>query len=319
MIANESPDLSAPPASDELIPVVGGLDVHCPRCGARLLTSHIACPQCGVAPTSAEASSRAVRRGSPSVEVLRGVAYLPRALGTIVTRPRTWPVMALPLLLNVVFAIGVSYIIVPQLANWLAWLTSPYALADWTGWWTPPRLAIVFLGWLVRGAAFFTIPGITAWVLSTPPFRVLCAASAAIVSARFERDILRLGRQDPFEELKLGRSVAAAIVSSLGLMAIETALYLLLLPIALIPFVGTFAWLVAPRALVAGLDQTDPLLVRKMYYPSEKLAIWWAHRWRILGFGCAVVFVLGVPFVNAVVLAIAPVAATLLFLELEEK
>ncbi len=306
-------------AIQELTPLVDGLDVHCPRCGARLLTTHVVCPQCSVDPTGPDAVARVVPQGSRQVEFLRGVLYLPRGAAAVLVRPASWPIISLALFLNIVFAIGVTHVVVPQLANWLAWLTTPYALADWTGWWTPPRLAIVFLGFLVRAAAFFTVPGITAWVLSSPPFRVIFAATGALLTERFERDFLGLGPRGSFDELKLSRSVAGAIVSSIALMAVEAALYLLLLPIALIPLVGSFVWLVAPRALVAGLDQTDPVLVRKVYYLREKAALWWRHRWRVLGFGAAVLFLLGLPYFNGVVLALAPVGAMLLFLELEGK
>lgn len=290
---------------------------RCTRCGARILAVHLPCPQCGTG--SIDPHPQGERRQSVQIEVLRGMASFPRAVLSILRRPGTWPILAVPILLNVVFAIGVAYVVVPQLTNWLAWVTSPGALRDWTGWWTPPRLAIVFLGWLVRGVEFFAVPGLTAWVLSTPPFRVFFAAASVVVSDRFERDVLGESPADRFEESRIARSVAAAIISSIGLIAVETALYLLLLPVALLPFFGTFVWLVTPRVVVAGLDQTDPVLVRKLYYPSEKAALWWRHRWRVLGFGAAMLLLLGAPFLNGFALAVAPVAGTLLFLDLDPK
>jgi uncharacterized protein involved in cysteine biosynthesis len=311
--------MSASVTPHEPKPIVDGLFAHCPRCGARLLTAHASCPGCGVDPTSEEAHARLLRKWSPQGEFLRGVAYLPRGAAAILRRPHVWPVIAVPLLLNVVFAVGVAFVVVPPLANWLSWVTSPNALADWTGWLKPFRLALVFLGWTVRGAPFFAVPGLTAWVLSTPPFRVFFAAAGVVISDRFERDLLGLGRGEKLDELQRGRSVAAAILSSIGLMAFECALYLVLLPVALVPFVGSFVWLVTPRLLVVALDQTDPVLVRKLYYPREKAALWWRHRWRFFGFGLAVLALLGAPFFCAFVLALAPVAAALLYVELDPK
>jgi CysZ protein len=315
----EMGDELAPPEPRQLAPIAGGLLARCPRCGSRVLGETAPCPQCRMPPLSAAAVAKVAPTTTIPLELLRGALYPLRALATIARRPWIWHLLALPLALNIIFSLGVAWIAVPQVANWLAYITAPNALHDWTGFLAPLRLALVFLGWSVRGFSFLLVPAITAWVLSSPPFRVIFAVTATIISERVEREVLWLGRGDRFDEVRLGRSAIAAIVSSLGLMALELGLVLVLVPIALIPFAGTFVWLVAPRALVAGLDQLDPILVRKLYYPREKAALVWRHRWRCLGFGGALLVLLGAPWVNAFVFPLAPVAATLLYVELEAK
>ena len=297
------------------------LGPRCQRCGTRLLDQEsIHCAGCGVEAASPKARAGLVPEGSRQREFLRGAAYLPRGAWKALTSPHLWPSIGIGLVLNVIFVVGVTEVVIPSLENWLKYATAPEALTQWTGSLRALRYVAELLGWLVRAAGFFAIPGLTAWVLSTPPFRVIFAALATHVSAQVERDRLHeSGAPTSFEILKLHRSMSAAVLSAIFLTVAETALYVLLIPIALIPLIGTFAWLVLPRAIFAGLDQTDPTLCRKVYHPSDKIALWWAHRWRILGFGSFFFFVLGTPIFNAFVFPAAAAGAALLYFELDRK
>jgi uncharacterized protein involved in cysteine biosynthesis len=305
-----------------LVPSVPGAEPRCPRCGAHALAvDALACRFCGVDFASSEARAGLVAPATPPHEFVRGVAYLPRGFWRIVTAPRTWGIVAITLTLNVVFAVGVTYVAVPALENWLTYTTAPNVLVGWnTGWWRVARIVVEFLGWLVRALPYFTVPGITAWVLSTPPFRVVFAALGTLISDRVER--AELGERPAataVDLLSVERSIGGAILGSLFLIAAEAALYVLLLPLALLPMVGTFAWLVIPRAVFSGLDLTDPTLCRKVYRTPGKIALWWSRRWRLLGFGSTFFFLLGTPGVNAVVIPIALAGAALLYLELDRK
>jgi uncharacterized protein involved in cysteine biosynthesis len=297
------------------------LGPRCRRCGTRLLDQEsVLCPGCGIAPASVDPPAGLVAAGSRQREFLRGVSYLPRGAWKALTSPRLWPTIAIILVLNVIFVVGVNEIVIPALESWLKYATAPEALSQWTGSLRALRYVAELLGWLVRAAGYFAIPGLTAWVLSTPPFRVIFAALGTHVSALVERERHHeTGVPTLLETLKLHRSMSAAVLSAIVLTIAETALYALLIPIALIPLVGTFVWLVLPRAVFAGLDQTDPTLCRKAYHPGDKVALWWAHRWRILGFGSFFFFVLGTPIFNAIVFPAAAAGAALLYFDLDPK
>ncbi|HZU96274.1 MAG TPA: EI24 domain-containing protein [Planctomycetota bacterium] len=306
--------------TQELVPLVAGLQARCPRCGSHILAEHLACPECGVDPLSERARARTVPVGSRQREVLRGISYLPRGLWQILKTPASWGAIILPLGLNIVFVLGVTLALVPQLEHWLELATIPRALADLKGWLTPLRYAIIFMGWLFRTASYFAVPGLTAWALSLPPFRIIYAALGTLVSERIERSVLGLGPVKTLAEHEhRERSVAASVLGAVLLMCLETVLYGLLLPIALIPVAGSFVWLVVPRAIVCGVDQLDPSLCRKAYSPREKAALLWARRYRFLGLGAATFFVMGTPYFNAFIFPVAAAGATLLYLELDAK
>jgi uncharacterized protein involved in cysteine biosynthesis len=308
-------------STQRLAPTRLGLVPRCPHCGTRFLDEESTnCSECGAHPASTEVQAKLVGPGSSQREFFRGVRYLPRGAWKALSSPHLWPTLAIALVLNVVFVIGVETIMIPALENWLKYTTLPDALSQWTGAMRIFKHLATFLGWTVRVAGFFAIPGLTAWVLSTPPFRIIFAVLATQVSEKLERDFVH-GSPQPtsFEIFKLHRSMSAAVLSALVLTIAEAVLYGLLIPVALIPVVGTFAWLVLPRAIFSGLDQTDPTLCRKVYHPGEKIALWWAYRWRILGFGCAFFFFLGTPIFNAFVFPAAAAGGALLYLELDRK
>ncbi len=308
-----------------LTKLVGGLKPRCLRCGSRFFdeTSTV-CPGCNIDPVSPDMRTHVVPRGSRQREFLRGVAYLPRGAWKALTSPHLWPTLALLLVLNVIFVLSVTTLVIPPLENWLRYTTAPESLAQWTGTLAVFRYVARLLGWLVRTSSYFAIPALTAWILSTPPFRVILAALSTHVSEQIERDRLRdwaapFSLAAAFNTLKLHRSMGAAVLSSLVLTLEESALYVATFPIALVPVVGTFAWLVFPRCVFAGLDLTDPTLCRKLYYPGEKVALWWTHRWRLLGLGCAFFFVLGIPVLSAFAFPVAAAGGALLYFELDRK
>src|SRR5581483_5778739 len=155
-----------------------GADPRCPRCGVHLLgetSSH--CPRCGIDPRSPDAKKRHWRQAPMIVELFLGGSYFVRGLYTIARHPRVWATAAIPFIVNALVAIGMTFLVMPSLVAWLRWLTAPDALATWTGWLALPRHAFEFLGWSVRFAPALVVPGLTAWLLSAPPFRQIFAVS----------------------------------------------------------------------------------------------------------------------------------------------
>jgi uncharacterized protein involved in cysteine biosynthesis len=248
------------------------------------------------------------------------MACLPRGLWAIVVHRSLWAVVALPLLLNIVFVVAISEFAVPVVESWLKWSTAPGSLASWTGWWRAPADVLAMLGYVLRALPGLTVPLIVACLLSTPPFRVVFAALSPLVSEAVERLRLHdhsLVTNSQYERRE--RTLGVAVTRSLLLILLEATVYVVTLPLALVPLVGTLAWVVFPRAIFAGADLTDPTLCRKGYTVGESARLFWTYRYRFLGLGTPFFLLLGVPYVNAVIFPVAAVAATLLYLELERK
>lgn len=298
-----------------------GADPRCPRCGVHLLgASDPVCGRCGVDPRSPEARARHARVGGRFHELLRGASYVPAALATVVRHPALLGTLALPALLNLLIALGITYLVMPSLVDWLRYLTMPDMMTDWTGWLTLPRYSFMFLGWSLRVAGVVVVPGLAAWLLCAPPFRFIFAATGAMISGSVERRVLGLPlERSQVELLQREKAIASSVLSSVGLMLLETAAYVLLMPLALVPAAGTFVWVMGPRAVFAGFEALDPVLCRKVYSPGEKVALLRLRRFRFLGLGTTVLLLLCLPLVNTVVFPLASVAATLLYLDLDRK
>jgi uncharacterized protein involved in cysteine biosynthesis len=299
-------------------PLVLGADPRCPRCGAHLVGA--ACARCGLDPRARDVRDERAPLGPVAVELVRGASYLPRGAFALATHPRLWGTVAIPILVNVLAAIVLQLLVVPSLIGYLKWLTAPDTLASWTGWLAVPRHALELLGWSTRIAGPLVGPGLTAWLLTAPPLRQVFAAAGVFVSDAVERERLGIAsRLGEAELLQREKSAAAAVLGSIALALLETAALVVLMPVALIPLAGSFVWLMGPRFAFAGIDALDPVLGRKLYASAEKVALVRARRWRLLGLGATALALLGLPYVNGVVLPVASAAAALLYLELDVK
>ncbi|MBI3723961.1 EI24 domain-containing protein [bacterium] len=312
-------------AKKALIPLAAGVPARCPRCGVRLLETQKACPRCGVDPASEAAGALLVPEGSWLREIFRGASYVPRGFWKILTTPRLWPVAALPFLVNVIIFVLVSWLVVHVLRGWLEGYVNPHRFDNWTGlWWG-------IASWLVWGAAELVyhlapimVPLIVAWLIGAFPFslifRIIFAPLATIVSERTEQIVLDLPQaKEPLDLGSLAASITASIINSILLVLLQGLVYIVLIPIGLIPFFGTLIWLVLPPAILAGMDHTDPNFCRKDYWMRERTALWKARHWRFLGFGLTFFFLLGIPFVNAFVFPTVAAGSALLYLELDRK
>jgi uncharacterized protein involved in cysteine biosynthesis len=254
-------------------------------------------------------------------ELLRGAAYVPRGFLTILTRPRLWAVSAIPLLLNIIIFVLTVGLTIYVLNDWLIKETAPGALEQWKGfWWGALAIIIEVLGWLGRVASWIIIPLLTAWLMGAFPFSIILRAIftpfATIVGERTEQVILDLPQaKEPFHLGELGSSITMAIVNTILLAFAQGLLYVILVPLALIPPL----WMIVPPAIMAGMDHTDPTYCRKNYYMRERVALWRARKWRFLGFGVTFFFLLGIPFVNAIIFPTVACGAALLYLELDRK
>ena len=308
-------------ARKALVPIFGAI-VRCPRCGTRIQDASVkVCPHCGVDPSSAEAAAMLVPRGSVTRELLRGAAYVPRGAWRILVTPKLWLVSLVPFIFNIAFMYGMWKLADVFVVDWFDRHTSIEAFENWHGFWAFAAFVLRFLGALVHVGAIIMVPICAAWLMTTPPFRVIFAAMSTLVGGRTEQLVLQPPGK-PVAPFNLGAFQAAlviAIVDALLLALLEALLYVLLSPIAIIPIIGTFLWFVFPRALFAAFDQSDPSFCRKGYYTREKIALWRERPWRFFGFGLSFFFLLTLPFVNAFVFPVVAAGGALLYLELDRK
>ena len=262
---------------------------RCARCGApSSAPAPKECPECGSRPSPVEARANTGLAAEivRAQDILRGAAYLARGFWVILSRRSLWSVVALPLLLNIVFVLGTTEFAVPAVRSWLRWSTAPGSLATWTGWWDAPAFVVALLGYSLRAFPSFIVPVMVACLLSTPPFRVMFAALSTLISEQVERQKLHEhGLATTSEYVRREQSFSTAILSSLVLTVLEILVYLVTFPLALLPFAGTLAWVILPRMIVSGMDLVDPTLCRKAYSARERARLFWAHRYKLLGFG----------------------------------
>lgn len=309
-------------ARKALIPIYGTI-VRCPRCGTRLQDASVKqCPHCGVDPGSADAAAMLVPQGSLVSELFRGASYVPRGAWRILVSPKLWLVALVPFVFNVAFMYGMWKLTEVFVVDWFDTHTSVQALQDWNGlFWGFLALVLKMLGLIVHWLSFIMVPLFAAWLMTTAPFRVIFAAMSTLVGGRTEQLALQPPTRpvEPFDLGKFQAALVISIVDAMLLALLEAVLYLVLSPIAVIPFVGTFLWFVFPRALFAALDQSDPSFCRKGYYTREKIALWRERPWRFLGFGLSFFLLLVIPIVNAFVFPVVAAGGALLYLELDRK
>ena len=149
--------------------------------------------------------------------------------------------------------------------------------------------------------------------------QVIAAPFNSMLSAATESI---LGCTVPSLEPDLWRDTLGAIRISLAMVVRSLAVTVILLPINLVPVVGTLVYV--PLAMffscrALGLEFMDYCLERHYVSLSERVAWTKAHRWSVLGLGACVSLVLLLPVVNLFFLPLCVVGGTELFVRLSEK
>lgn len=302
---------------------------RCPRCGERLdpkEPKHLeACPRCGVVPRSAQAGADLVPPGTWKRELLRGATYLPRGAFRLMRSPSLWKYAVVPFLLNVLVLVVAAFIAY-WAGDWLIGMANEGALKDWEaagGLWKAMSYVVFFLAIIARVLAIVVLPLIMAWLLVAFPFNILYKIVfmpfMELLSEGTERVVLQVNTDKPADFGKVYANLVVGILDAILLSLLQGCLYLVLLPLAFIPIVGTGLWFVVPPAVFAGMDYSDLNLVRRGYPLSEKWRLWRLHEWRFLGFGISFFFLLTIPFLNAFAIPCAAVGGALLYLELSRK
>lgn len=322
-LAQDAQSLAVAAVDDPLFPATGP---RCPRCGERLDKARPdACTRCALGPRTAAAGADLVPLGTWQRELLRGMAYLPRGAFRLLRSPSLWKYAAIPLLINAL-VVFLAFWGAWQLGQWLAEQTNTGALQDWTNaggvWWFLSYL-VWFVGLLARYLALAFVPVLATWLMVAFPFNILYKAIfmpfMELLTESTERVVLGVQKDEPFDFARIYANLVVGIIDAVLLTFTQGLLYLVLLPINIIPFVGWLLWMVLPPAIFAGMDYTDLNLVRRKYTLREKVKLWRHYEWRFLGYGVSFFFLLTLPLVNAVAIPCAAVGGALLYLELPKK
>lgn len=310
-------------APEGWLPYSGKLGERCNTCGD-LRSSDAGCPACRtelVALKESLPERLAIKpMGYAPGEFMRGMGYLPRGAWFLFRNPRLWKYAVVPLLINMVVAL---------LGLWGAIYLSKNvhemgtnAMADWEGAWAVAAKVFEFGLYLFEFAAVLLIPIVLAWLLTAFPlgilYKLLFTPFMEALGGATDRLILT-GGKDRVEFQTTHLTILYTMFDAVVLGVLQGVLIILLLPLLLVPVIGSLVWMVLPPSLFASMDFSDIHLVRRGYTAGEKMRLWRTHKWRFFGYGASFFFFLTLPLLNALAIPVATVGGALLYLELDRK
>ncbi|MCO5166902.1 MAG: EI24 domain-containing protein [Planctomycetes bacterium] len=310
-------------------PIAPELGVRCPRCGQRLAAKGAprpaTCSRCGVEVDSPRAGELLVPAAPWTRELLRGAMYLPRGFFRLLRSPSLWKWAVVPLILNII-AVVISLWLASFIAQWLTTKTGAGALNAWeqAGWlWWALSYVVWALGWVASKLVWIVMPIISTWLIVAFPFgiiyKLIFMPFMELMTESTERIVLGFDEDQPFDFTRMYTNLILAVIDAIALTLMQGLLYLLLLPINVLPFLGSVLWFVLPPAIFAGMDYSDINLVRRRYSLREKFRLWRTHEWRFLGYGISFFLLITTPVINVVAIPCAAVGGALLYLELDRK
>jgi len=324
LVEAPGPDVLDPALAPEgWLPYSGKLGERCNTCGD-LRSSPAGCPACrtelvALRETLPERLTIKPKGYAPG-EFMRGMGYLPRGFWFLFRNPRLWKYAVVPLLINMVVAL---------LGLWGAIYLSKNvhemgtnAMSDWQGAWAVAAKVFEFGLYLFEFAAVLLIPIVLAWLLTAFPlgiiYKLLFTPFMEALGGATDRLVLTEGK-DRVEFQTSHLTIIYTMFDTVVLGVLQGVLIVLLLPLLLIPVVGSLVWMVLPPSIFASMDFSDIHLVRRGYTAGEKMRLWKTHKWRFFGYGASFFFFLTLPILNALAIPIATVGGALLYLELDRK
>lgn len=251
--------------------------------------------------------------GTTAGRLSQGARYVVRGFKfPLVEHPRLMGLVAMPALINAVLFIGfivgvwswggglLDGVLVGIVDVEHAWYVTPFV-------WLLQVFSWLFFAMLVVAGCFVTVYLIGG---------VIAAPFNDVLSEKVEA--IRLGTPDPpFSVKKMLADALFAMGQELRRVAFLLVVYLLLLPLHLIPVFGTviWGWL---GFLILTMDQLDIPLARNRYRFSERLGAVKGNVMVSTGFGAACAGLLWVPLLNFLCLPAAVVGGTLLYADLME-
>jgi CysZ protein len=237
---------------------------------------------------------------------LSGLTLPFRGAGFLLGRPALWPLVLIPLVLNIILF---------SLALYYGGAYFSDALTKWIGGWGDVRwywkialaLIQVFFWAIVLLLVYFVFM----------PVAVMIAAPFDDVIAEQAEQACGFGFQD---SLSFWRSLVATawycVLSQGKNLAVVLLVLLLILPLNLIPVAGSILY-----TILSGCWFVASSAFQFVSFPCERRRMRYREKWRLLrangafalGFGCMTAALLLVPFVNVLVIPLCAVGGTFFY------
>jgi len=235
----------------------------------------------------------------------KGGGYALKGFQFLKSNRSLWPYAVAPILINILFFLIAGY------------LGYHYGV-DLYQKWVPSSDSWVFqaLGWLMRVIIIMVVLVLTFFIFPLAG-TVIGAPFNDLLSERVER----LVQKEHMESMGFLKGLAGFFKSlweALRLLGFKLLLTFITLPFMLlnflVPFVGSIPAILVLIYFMA-FDFLDLPLARHNFTLKEKRVILRRHRSLTMGFGLAVYFMMMIPLAQLLVLPVASVGATLLFID----
>jgi CysZ protein len=232
-----------------------------------------------------------------------------RGLGLLLGRPSLWIWAAIPFVLNLLLFAAI-YWAAGQYA--MPWLKEQFFSAEGSFW----REA---LGYLVVALLWITLVLLTLF-LFVPIASVVAAPFNDVLSEKVERICAGAGTDLSFSNQTLLKSLWVSFKTTVSLTARTLGLLACVLPLYLIPGIGSTLAAVAQTVITIrylSLEYTSYSMDRRSYTYRERKAFLERNRPRTLGLGSMAFAIMLIPVANALFIPVSAIAGTLLFCEAE--
>lgn len=245
-------------------------------------------------------------QGTATARFFKGLGYVPQGLRYLASRPRLWPLVLAPALVNLLLFFITAWLGVGRALDLLGRL------------WARPEGFWLLLLWVsaqvVIALVALTLCFVLVWAVSglvATPFNDRLSEHIEM-----EKGVVE---EAPFHLARFLRDVAVSV----GHSALNLGAYLcLMVPVLLLDLVPGLGLVLSPLAswLVTSTflarEMMDGPLTRRRFSWRGKMALVNRHRPLMLGFGTGAALLLWIPLLNFLCLPVAVAGGTLLFCDL---
>lgn len=236
---------------------------------------------------------------------LNGAGAFARGLGFLGSHRRLIPLLAVPVVLNLILYVGAFYLGYQFAAS----VMEPDDASVW--WWA---YGLKYVSWI----GFWAVMVLVSFVTFVPVGSIVTAPFAELISGRVEAALLPASQQPGGGVRGFLADIWLGVSHALVRLLIFALLLLLILPFFLLPVAGG-ALMVYVSARYLAWDGLDYALARRRMTFSRKSDFLREHRARTLGLGAAAYVLFLVPFTALFVLPMLAVSGTVLFCEIENE
>ncbi|MEM7260754.1 MAG: EI24 domain-containing protein [Planctomycetota bacterium] len=224
-----------------------------------------------------------------------------RGLRFLIDHPRLIPIALVPFGLTVLLfacATVAGYVYADDLHAWL--------FPDWDHWF-----------WKILGYVIVTLLMVCMWIFGLVTFGSIVASPFNdYLSQQVEAKMLHGQEPVPGGFARLMRDLAHTVKHETVRLAIYIVIFLVFMPLLLIPFVGGVLFMVIMGYVnmrYLAWNALDYCMARRLWGFRAKMAFLKRHRSRTLGYGAASLTFLAIPFTLLFVLPILAVGGSVLF------